>query len=91
VKASPFNETHWNDADYNELLAKSKAALDPAQRKKHMEAAQRMLYDDGGYIIWGFANNVDAYQSYVVGLETSASGYPLGRYAFAKVWIGDVK
>ena len=43
-----------------------------------------------GYIIWGFANQVDAYQKYVGGLRPNATGRPLGGWRFDRVWIGKV-
>src|SRR5699024_5138285 len=46
---------------------------------------QERLYEEGGYIIWGFSNQVDAYHSYVVGMQENATGLPLGGYDFALV------
>ena len=52
--------------------------------------AQRILHDRGGLIIWGFANQVDAYQAYLGGLVENATGLPLSGFNLHRVWIGDV-
>ena len=45
-----------------------------------------MLYDDGGYIIWGFANFLDGYRSNVHGF-TPNPARPLGFFNFKDVWL----
>lgn len=64
---SPFNETHWDDPGFTKIVEKARGISDSADRKNLEHEAQKQLYDDGGYIIWGFANQVDAYQKYVGG------------------------
>ena len=64
-------------------------ALDTAKSQMIREL-QRELYDEGGYIVWGFANQIDAYHNYVVGLGPHPGGMPLGQAMFEKVWIAEV-
>ena len=44
---------------------------------------QKLEYDDGGYIVWGFYNLVDAYSKKVVGFQPSKGTLPLGGYGNA--------
>lgn len=90
MDASPFNETHWGDQAYTDLFHEAQAETDDAKRGKLKEELQKRLFDEGGYIIWGFSNQVDAYQRYVVGFEENATGSPLGGYNFHRVWIAEV-
>lgn len=90
VKDAPFNETHWDNPRFERLAAQARGELDEAKRAKLIRQGQEMLFDEGGYIIWGFANQVDAYQKYVAGMKENATGIPLGGYNFNRVWIGEV-
>jgi len=90
TKKAPFNETHWNDPHFEQLTKEARGLVDKQKRAKVIQESQKILYEEGGYIIWGFANQVDAYQKYVAGLKKNASGIPLGGYNFNRVWIGEV-
>lgn len=87
---APFNETAWTDQEFTDLLDTAQAELDETRRNDLIRKAQQRLYDDGGYIIWGFANQVDAYQRYVLGLRENSTGLPLSGYTFRRVWLGEV-
>lgn len=89
--SSPFNETHWTDAQFLKDLDAAQGELDPTRRNELVGKLQKKLYDEGGYLIWGFPQQVDAYQSYVVGLQKDRTGLPLGGYHFRDVWLGEVK
>ena len=86
---SPFNETHWVDEDFTAKANKARTIVDDEKRGEMIRDLQQKLYDDGGYIIWGFANQIDAYQNYVVGLTTHPGGIPLGQAMFERVWIAE--
>ncbi|WP_245579729.1 ABC transporter substrate-binding protein [Brevibacterium album] len=87
---APFNETHWDDEEYIELVGRIRSETDEVRRGELIGQAQQILYDRGGLIIWGFANQIDAYQSYVGGLQEDRSGIPLSGFQLHRVWIGDV-
>lgn len=87
---SPFNETHWDDPEFTAKANEARTLVDEEQRAELIYELQRELYDEGGYIIWGFANQVDAYQDYVVGLTRHPGGMPLGQAMFENVWIAEV-
>lgn len=87
---APFNETGWDDPEFIALIEEARAETDDARRDELTRSAQEILYDRGGLIVWGFANQIDAYQSYLGGLVPDRSGLPLSGFKLHEVWIGDV-
>ena len=87
---SPFNETHWVDEEFTAKANEARTIVDDEKRGEMIRELQRELYDEGGYIIWGFANQVDAYHDYVVGLTQHPGGMPLGQAMFENVWVAEV-
>jgi peptide/nickel transport system substrate-binding protein len=85
LKNSPFNETHWNDAKFAQLIAQARAELDEGKRTELLHAAQKLEYDQGGYIVWSFSNQLDAYSAKLGGFQPAKSGVPLTNYSFGKV------
>jgi peptide/nickel transport system substrate-binding protein len=83
---APFNETHWHNAQFESLVNKARGELNPAKRKEMMVAAQTLLYDEGGYIVWGFYKNVDAVAKKVQGLKPADDRW-LGAYNFRNVYL----
>ena len=86
---SPFNETHWVREDFTQRVHEARAIVDKPEREARIRELQQELYDEGGYIIWGFANQVDAYHNYVVGLTPHPSGVPLSQAMFHKIWLAE--
>jgi peptide/nickel transport system substrate-binding protein len=85
MPTSPYNETHWNDPKFQALIGEARKTLDHAKRCAILHDAQKLEYDAGGNIIWGFRNQIDAYSAKVTGWEPARTGTPLGNYGFAKV------
>jgi peptide/nickel transport system substrate-binding protein len=85
LKGSPFNETHWNHPAFVKLIDEARAELDDGRRKELLHAAQAIEHEEGGYIVWSFSNQVDAYSAEVAGFQPAKSGVPLMNYGFAKV------
>jgi peptide/nickel transport system substrate-binding protein len=83
---APYNETGWRNAEFDKLTRTARRTLNKARRKELYAEAQRMLYDEGGYIIWGFPNLIDAASTRVKGLKTS-SARSLGYYDFLDVTV----
>lgn len=68
LKDSPYNETHFNDPEFEDLIDRAKQELDTDVRNDLLRRAQQIEYDTGGFIIWGFKEQVDAYSQFVEGL-----------------------
>ena len=85
LPTSPFNETHWNSEPFQKLIAEGRRTLDKAKRCEILRQAQTIEHDEGGYLIWGFRNQIDAHSAKVTGFTPSRTGTPLGNYDFAAV------
>src|SRR5215213_124947 len=79
---SPFNETHWKDPRFIDLIQQARAELDEAKRKEILVEAQTMQYEEGGYIIPYFSNIIDGYTAKIGGFAEAKSGFPFGNYWF---------
>jgi peptide/nickel transport system substrate-binding protein len=84
---APYNESHWERPDFDRLTNEARRTLDPKKRHELWVAAQKMLWDEGGYIIWGFPQLIDAHAANVYGL-TPSSARPLGWFTFTDVYFG---
>jgi peptide/nickel transport system substrate-binding protein len=85
LKSSPFNETHWNHPEFVKLIADARRELDETKRNDLLHQAQQIEYEEGGYIVWSFSNQVDAHSAKVGGFQPAKSGGPLSNYGFSKV------
>jgi peptide/nickel transport system substrate-binding protein len=85
LPSSPFNETHWKPPEFGKLIQQARATLDEGKRKEILHAAQKMQYDQGGYIIQYFSNIIDAYSAKLGGFVEAKSGFPFGNY-----WLKNV-
>ena len=86
---APFNETHWDDDDFTARAVEARSIADDRQRGEIIKELQKELFERGGYIIWGFPNNVDAYHNYVVGARPHPSGVALSQALFYDMWIAE--
>jgi peptide/nickel transport system substrate-binding protein len=94
LPSSPYNETHWPDAADSKFLTLYNQAVQTVDRVKQKEilhTMQKMEYDNGGYIIWGFTTLLDGYSTKVKGLKTgdkgvlSLNGFGHG---YRTIWFG---
>lgn len=56
----PWNDTHWKNARFDELLIAGRAEADPAKRKEIYAEMQQLLHDDGGALVIAYALFIDA-------------------------------
>ncbi|CAM3785050.1 ABC transporter substrate-binding protein [Nocardiopsis rhodophaea] len=82
-----YNETHWDDEEWIELINKARSTVDDDERNKILKKAMKIEYERGGYIVWGFVNTVDGFHKKVKGLKASVTGHPLTSYGFRRVRI----
>ncbi|MBZ9761686.1 ABC transporter substrate-binding protein [Mesorhizobium sp. CA8] len=82
-----YNETHFNDPEFNDLFSKAQQEVDAAKRKELIQKMQKIQYERGGYIIWGFANQIDAYSSKLAGFRPDRNGLPLTSFEFERVFF----
>src|SRR4051812_49287919 len=81
VKGGTYNETHFDNPKFAGLIQAAQKETDESKRNTLLHDAQEIEYNEGGYIIWGFRNQIDAVSSKVQGLKSSIY-QPLGSYNF---------
>ncbi|TCO53731.1 ABC transporter substrate-binding protein [Actinocrispum wychmicini] len=81
---APYNECHFNDQRFTSLINRARGELNPAKRAQLLKDAQRIEYDTGGYIIWGFKNQLDAYTNKVTGFVPDRN-MPLSSFQFRTI------
>ena len=56
----PWNDSHWENARFQELLLSARAELDSDKRRAQYTEMQMLMSDEGGTIVPMYANYVDA-------------------------------
>jgi len=82
-----YNETHWKDAEFSRLYYDALKQTDADKRAEHEREMMRIQHERGGYIIWGFANTIDAYSDKVGGMEPTKYGQDFSDSAFWRLWL----
>jgi peptide/nickel transport system substrate-binding protein len=88
TKTAAQNETHWNNAQWNSLWNQLNKTPDgTSQYRDVIHQMQVIEWDQGGTIIPGFYNAVDAVASNVQGLAVPDTIGPLGGPHFERGWM----
>jgi peptide/nickel transport system substrate-binding protein len=91
LPTSPFNETHWPaNRKFISLYEQALGTVDEKKRTEIMREMQKMEYDSGGYIIWGFSTLLDGYRTKVKGLKQGDKGVlPLNAFGhgYRTIWF----
>jgi peptide/nickel transport system substrate-binding protein len=86
LPTSTYNETHWPDKAHKKYISLYKEALatvNPDKRAAITNEMQRLEYQFGGYIVWGFSTLLDGYSDKVKGLRTGDKGVlPLNAFGY---------
>jgi peptide/nickel transport system substrate-binding protein len=84
LKTAPFNETHWDAypgyAKFEALYRQALGTVDNKKRAQIIKEMQRMEYNDGGLIIWGFKSLTDGYSAKVAGYKVDRGTLNLNKY-----------
>lgn len=82
VSTSPFNFTGWARPDFDRALAKA-ASFDRAERERRLFVLQKRLWEEGGDLVWGYAQVLNAASPRVSGVKAAGfAQYPLFKDAF---------
>jgi peptide/nickel transport system substrate-binding protein len=93
LPTSPYNETHWpgtGDAKFLTLYKQALSTVDKKKRTEILHEMQKLEYNDGGYIIWGFSTLLDGYRTKVKGLKQGDKGVlPLNAFGhgYRTIWF----
>jgi peptide/nickel transport system substrate-binding protein len=82
LPTAPYNETHWKNDQWLAIVEEAFRTGDKTKRNELISAAQTIEHNDGGYIIWAFNNQVDAYSAKLGGVVPNKSGVPLSSFHF---------
>ncbi len=84
---APWNESHYKDPHFTELLTKARGELDEAKRKPYIWEMQALLSASGSTLIPVFRDWLDAH-SPKVGGHTPHGGFDMDNgYIAEKAWI----
>ena len=81
-----WNDTHWNDPRFNELLVQARAELDEAKRAAMYREMQMLVSEDGGAIIPAYANFVDAMSTKIGHEAQMGSNFELDGWKCIERW-----
>ena len=87
MPGAPYNETHWKNDEWLALVKEAFTTVDEAKRNELVAKAQEIEYNEGGYIVWAWRNQVDAYSPKITGLKKDPMGMWLGRCDFTEVYF----
>jgi peptide/nickel transport system substrate-binding protein len=83
-----WNESHWENARFNELLLKAKSETDEARRAEMYAEMQRLCRDDGGTIVPFFRNRTSARRDNVMHADSIAAVWELdGARGYHRWWF----
>jgi peptide/nickel transport system substrate-binding protein len=86
VANAPYNETHWVKPGFDKAYYRAVAILDEQERFAAYADLEQQQWSEGGYLIWGVQDLIDAASSRVQGI-TPSPNYNLGRYDFKEYWL----
>ena len=69
-----YNETHWDHPEWLALVEEAYATVDDAKRNELITQASTIEYNEGGYIIYAFDKQVDAFSPKVAGAVPDVTG-----------------
>jgi peptide/nickel transport system substrate-binding protein len=79
------NKTNFHDPEFADLFRQAMGEPDLARRSALVHRAQRIQYDRGGSLIWGFTDVLDGVAPRVGGIKSEHSHFPTWR--FDRMWI----
>ncbi len=89
AEGAPWNETHWANPRFNELLKLARAELDTARRREMYHEMQQLCRDDGGVVAPIFSNYVFAVSEKIAHRRLSAAWDLDGIKCLERWWFRD--
>ncbi|MEW2137982.1 ABC transporter substrate-binding protein [Streptomyces sp. NPDC005409] len=87
LTGSTTNATKWQHKDFDDLYQQAQSTRDEKERTALYERMQRRLHDEGGFLIWGFADWIVATAPRVRGVSKTAPANTLDWARFDKIWL----
>ena len=86
AEGANWNDTFWSHERFNMLLKSGRGELDTAKRAEIYREMQQILRDEGGVVVWGFANYVYAMSDKVQHGPKVAANWELDGGRFLERW-----
>jgi peptide/nickel transport system substrate-binding protein len=83
---APYNETGWKRPEWDARFKEAAGTQDDAARNAIYYELQEELYNEGGYIIWGYGDTFYGAANNVQGL-ISRPGFVYGEFHFELLWL----
>jgi len=77
---APWNETHWKNDQWLALVKEATRTADDTKRNDLVAQAMQIEYEQGGYLIWSFNDQIDAYSTKLGGVIPDKFGAPLSSW-----------
>ena len=74
LPTSPYNVGHWKNQKAADLFTKARGTVDLAERKRLAQEAQRIVWDDSGWLIWGYKSTINALNKKFTGMVDDKGG-----------------
>lgn len=65
-----LSDAYYCNAEYDKLYAQQLAELDPTKRAEVVKKMQEVLYKDNIFVVWGYADALEAFRGDVIGKMT---------------------
>lgn len=87
AKGAEWNESHWANDRFNELLLKARAELDDGLRREMYHEMQGIVSEDGGTVIPIFVNYIDVTNDKIGHGEVASNRFLDGWKAVERWWM----
>ncbi|MER9178414.1 ABC transporter substrate-binding protein [Mesorhizobium sp. M0955] len=84
---APWNESHFSNEKFDQMLVQARGELDADKRKKLYADMGQIVRDEGGNILPMFNDFIDATGPQVGGWTTDGNQELMGGYALSKCWL----
>jgi peptide/nickel transport system substrate-binding protein len=84
---APWNDTHFKNDRFNELLVQARSELDEAKRATMYAECQQLVHDEGGQVVLMFYNFVGALNTAVAHGELNSDQDSDGGYMVERWWM----
>ncbi|HWI22158.1 MAG TPA: ABC transporter substrate-binding protein [Baekduia sp.] len=87
ASGAPFNETHWNDAEWIKLYKEALSTVDDTKRKEIVSKLMTIEYERGGSMVAAFNVNSTAAKKSIKGLKSQASNTAFNQAMYETLWV----
>ncbi|MGB8622251.1 MAG: ABC transporter substrate-binding protein [Paracoccaceae bacterium] len=86
ASGAPWNESHWENEHFNDLLVAARSELDEAKRREMYVEMQRIVRDEGSTVIPMFANYVMALSDKVATPDQIGANWTMDGFRAVERW-----